>query len=81
MPRKAQHARDYRSVPTFLRQLRNEAGLTQRALGRRLRKPQSWVYNCETGNRRVDMAEFARWCEACGCEPGKTFAEWLERRR
>lgn len=81
MPHKAQHARDYRSVPAYLRQLRDEAGLTQRALGRRLRKPQSWVYNCETGNRRVDVAEFARWCKACGCEPSEAFAEWLERRR
>jgi hypothetical protein len=27
------------------------AGLTQRALGKRLGKPQSWVFNCETANR------------------------------
>ncbi len=81
MPRKAQHARDYRSVPTFLRGLREKAGLTQRELGERLRRPQSWVYNCETGNRRVDVAEFARWCEACETTAAAGFARWLKHRR
>lgn len=28
-------------------------------LGARLRRPQSWLYNCGTANRRVDTAEFA----------------------
>ena len=80
MPRKAQHALDYRSVPTLLRQLRDEAGLTQRELGELLRKPQSWVYNCETANRRVDMGEFARWCEACKVDPVRIFGEWVKQR-
>ena len=53
----------------FLRTLRDEAGLTQRALGQRLGKPQSWVYNCETGNRRVDLGEFCEWCLACSVDP------------
>jgi hypothetical protein len=45
--------------------MRESAGLTQRALGDILRKPQSWVYNCETANRRVDVVEFLDWCKAC----------------
>ncbi|MCL4211610.1 MAG: helix-turn-helix transcriptional regulator [Phycisphaeraceae bacterium] len=69
MPQKAQHARPYRVVPPFLRQLREEAELTQRALGDLLGKPQSWVHNCETGNRRVDVTEFIEWCRACGAKP------------
>ncbi len=81
MPRKAQHSRHYRSVPTFLRELRDKAGLTQRALGKRLGKPQSWVYNCETGNRRVDVSEFARWCEACDVTAKAGFALWFKQRR
>ena len=48
---------------------RIEAGLTQRALGKRLRKPQSWVFNCETANRRVDVTELIAWCVACGVDP------------
>ena len=81
MPSKAQHARDYRSVPPFLRSLREAAGLTQREIGERLSKPQSWVYNCETANRRVDVAEFAAWCEACGVRPVDAFAKLTTTRR
>jgi transcriptional regulator with XRE-family HTH domain len=66
---KAQHQRGYAPVPSFLRQAREEAGLTQRQIGLILGRPQSWVYNCETANRRVDVAEFCRWCLACGVPP------------
>jgi transcriptional regulator with XRE-family HTH domain len=75
---KAQHAPDYRMLPPLLRRLREEAGLTQRDLGRRLRKPQSWVYNCESANRRVDVAELVSWCRGCGVDPLRTFKRILE---
>ena len=61
----------YKAVPGFLRQLREDAGLTQRQIGTKLKRPQSWVYNCESGNRRVDVAEFCEWCKACGVLPAK----------
>ncbi len=77
MRTKAQHARMYAQLPGFLRKLRDDAGLTQRALGSRLGKPQSWVYNCETANRRVDVTEFIAWCEACGVKPKDAFARVL----
>lgn len=69
MATKSQHAHRYRRVPKLLLALREEAELTQRALGARLGKPQSWIYNCETGNRRVDLAEFCDWAAACGVDP------------
>ena len=69
MPNKAQHHARYRPVSAFLRRLREEAALTQRDIGDKLKRPQSWVYNCETGNRRVDVAEFCDWCRACGIPP------------
>ena len=47
----------------------SDVGLTQRALGKRMGKPQSWVYNCETANRRVDVTEFLLWCRACDVDP------------
>src|SRR5262245_51788031 len=65
--------------PPFLRELREEASLTQRQLGKRLKKPQSWVYNCETANRRVDVAEFILWARACGADPQTAFSRFLER--
>ncbi|MCC7316597.1 MAG: helix-turn-helix transcriptional regulator [Planctomycetes bacterium] len=69
MPTKPQHAHRYRAVTTLIRALREEAGLTQRDLGKRLNLPQSWVYKCETGIRRMDIAEFCDWCKACEIEP------------
>jgi transcriptional regulator with XRE-family HTH domain len=75
MATKSQHSRAYQRVLPLLRRLREKAGLTQRELGRRLKKPQSWVYNCETGNRRMDVAEFVAWARACGASPEQAFAE------
>ena len=72
---KAQHSSDYRKLPTLLRRFREAAGLTQRDLGERLNKPQSWVYNCESANRRVDVTEFIAWCKGCGVDPMKGFKE------
>jgi transcriptional regulator with XRE-family HTH domain len=60
-------------LPLFLRALREQADLTQRELGKKLKKPQSWVYNCETSNRRVDVTEFILWAKACGAEPREAF--------
>jgi transcriptional regulator with XRE-family HTH domain len=77
MATKSQHARAYRSLPPFLRKLREEAGLTQRGLGKRLKKPQSWVYNCESANRRVDVTEFIAWANACDVEPETAFRRFV----
>ena len=77
MRQKAQHDRSYEELPGFLRKLREDAGMTQRDIGARLGKPQSWVYNCETANRRVDVTEFIAWCDACGVTPKDAFARVL----
>jgi transcriptional regulator with XRE-family HTH domain len=78
MPTKSQHSRAYRQLPPILRALREEAGLTQRDLGKQLKKPQSWVYNCETANRRVDVTEFIAWAKACGVAPEDAVARLLK---
>ena len=77
MSPKAQHALTYRVLPPFLRALRVQAGMTQRQFGAKLGKPQSWVYNCEVANRRVDVTEFIAWCKACGVEPLESFKRLL----
>jgi transcriptional regulator with XRE-family HTH domain len=80
MATKAQHGRAYRRLLPFLRALREEADLTQRELGDRLKKPQSWVYNCESGNRRVDVTEFIAWAKSCGVDPAAAFGRFLALR-
>jgi transcriptional regulator with XRE-family HTH domain len=77
MATKARHAPPYGRLPRLLRRLREGAGLTQRQLGGRLGKPQSRVYNCETGNRRVDVTEFIAWAEACGVSSRAAFHRFL----
>ena len=42
-----------------------------------LGKPQSWIHNCEVGNRRVDVSEFAAWATACGVEPQIALTRFL----
>ena len=78
MATKAQHEPGYLPLPDFLKEMRETAGMTQRDIGQKLDKPQSWVHNCETGNRRVDVGEFARWAVACGVDPGEAFGKYLE---
>ena len=81
MATKAQQLGTYRQLPGFLRQLREDARLTQRALGARLGKPQSWIYNCESANRRVDVTEFIDWAQACDVSPLAAFRRLLQYRK
>ena len=78
MATKSQHNQMYRILPGFLRQMREKAGLTQRQLGKRLNKPQSYIHNCETANRRVDITEFIAWAEACEVNPKTAFSRLLK---
>lgn len=78
MATKSQHNMMYRILPMFLRQMREKAGLTQREIGKRLKKPQSYVYNCETANRRVDITEFISWARACEVKPQTAFSRLLK---
>ena len=75
---KAQQNIFYRKLPSFLRQMRENKGLTQRELGKIINKPQSYIYNCETGNRRVDITEFVLWAKACGINPKAAFTKMLK---
>jgi transcriptional regulator with XRE-family HTH domain len=59
----------------LLRQWRISAGFSQRALGQQLRKPYSYVWKVEAGERRIDPIEFVTWCDACGVEAAKAVKE------
>ena len=59
----------------LLKAWRIEAGLTQRSMGARLRKPHTYVYKVEVGNRRIDPLEFIQWCRACRVDPSKKLKE------
>jgi len=53
----------YRQFLDRLRAARTESGLTQEDVARRLKKPQSFVSKCESGERRVDVVELERFAK------------------
>jgi len=60
---------DYQRLLTWLRAKRQERGLTMRAVGARLSLPHSWVGKIETGERRLDIMEYVRLCQALQADP------------
>ena len=80
MGARAIHHRDYAPIPELLRQMREDAGLTQRELADNLLRKQQSVSTSESGSRRVDLGEFCRWAEACGVTPADAMALYLQRR-
>jgi len=77
---KSQHAPRYKFLPSMLLKMRENAGLTQRDLARKLKTSQPWVHKSEIGERRVDISEFLDWCLACGADPEKTLRHLRELR-
>lgn len=49
-----------------LKAARKQAGLTQAEVARRLRRPQSFVSKCESGERRVDVVELEGFAKLYG---------------
>ena len=60
------HSPRYRQFLKKLRAARLDAGLTQQQVARALRKPQSFVSKCESGERRVDVVELERFAKVYG---------------
>jgi transcriptional regulator with XRE-family HTH domain len=57
------------------------SGMTQQALARRLKKPQSFVAKYEGGERRLDVVEFIRIARALDADPLKLLAAFLGHAR
>jgi transcriptional regulator with XRE-family HTH domain len=74
---KSQHTPEYRKLLCALVAVRKGAGLSQRALARRLNVAASWVSKVETGERRIDLVEFFWFCEACNCDSSTVASEVL----
>jgi len=50
----------------LLKQLRVDAGMTQRQPMVKLNRPQSYVSKYESGEKRLDILELKELCDACG---------------
>lgn len=68
----------YDRLRVLLIEAREKAGLTQVQLGKKLRRPQSFVSKIERGLRRVDLLEFLEIAKATGLDAA-AFIDKLER--
>src|SRR5258706_7352900 len=66
---KSTHTAEYSALCDQLVSMRNLAGLTQRELASILQVGHSWVAKVESGERRIDLIEFAWFCDACRINP------------
>jgi transcriptional regulator with XRE-family HTH domain len=66
---KSLYSQAYSRFLAQLRDARQSSGLTQGEIARRLGRPQSFVSKCESGERRVDVAEFLAFCDAIRIDP------------
>lgn len=72
-------SRAHRALLAVLAASRREAGLTQRELAKRLKRPHSFISKIEAGERRLDVLEFMEIAEALEVDPVdlfKRFANW-----
>ncbi len=65
----------YESLRRALVEARTSRGLTQSALSKRLRRPQSFVSKYERGERRLDVIEFVELAEALELDPSKLLGQ------
>jgi len=56
---KSIYTNEYKNVVKKLRKARNDAGLMQVDIAKKLKKPQSYISKIERGERRVDIAELS----------------------
>lgn len=66
---KSLHSPEYQYFRTLLVNAREEAGHTQSEIAEQIGQPQSFVAKYEGGERRLDVVEFIRVCDALGVDP------------
>ena len=56
----------YQKFIALLREAREKSGLSQVQVAEKLKRPQSFVSKCESGERRVDVCEYLEICKVIG---------------
>lgn len=74
------HSSEYEALLRALRQARGRAGLTQARVAELLRRPQSFVSKCESGERRIDVIELRSFLDLYDVNLA-TFMKGIPRQR
>ncbi|MAZ40873.1 hypothetical protein CL654_02050 [bacterium] len=64
--KKSIHTKEYAYFVEKLRKARLEAGLTQVQVAKKLKRPQSYISNVESGQQRVDVVELQKFAKMYG---------------
>ncbi len=59
----------YLSLLAWLREAREGKGLSMRELAQQIDQPHSWIGKIETAERRLDVLEYVRYCQALDLKP------------
>lgn len=78
---KSLHSPEHQALCALLLAARGKAGMTQQAVAKRLKRPQSFVAKVEGGERRLDVLEFLEVSQAIGADPVKIIRTLLKGRR
>jgi len=76
--RKTLRGRGHQTLIQILIQAREKAGMTQRDLAARIKRPHSFVGRMEGGERRVDVIEFIEIAKVLGADPKELFGKLVE---
>jgi transcriptional regulator with XRE-family HTH domain len=63
---KSPFTHEYRVLCRLLKAARESVGMTQVELAKRLKETQSEISKFERGQRRLDVVQLRRWCQALG---------------
>ncbi len=73
------HSDEYAVLIPLLAEKREKAGVTQRALARRLSRSQTHVQKLFSGQGRIELVEFCRVLNQLGIDPSEVLEEFLTR--
>ena len=76
--RKTLRSRGHRRLIAVLVAAREAAGLTQRELAARLKRPRVYVGRMEAGERRIDVIEFIEIALVLEVDPRQLFSKVLD---
>jgi len=72
---KSIYSADQESLLKVMGRIRNDAGLTQQELARKMQLSQSTVSDVLRGQRRLDVIEWISFCKACKVTPQQFLEE------